>query len=117
MTLIKTVDGSGSGLDADTLDGISSASFLRSDTSDTFTGTLTMAGSIIPSANGTQNLGSSGTRWANVYSSDIDLNNEWKGGNTIDQSWGSYLIEEGEHDLFLKNRRNGKSYRFVLEEV
>tara|TARA_B100001175_G_scaffold22366_1_gene16769 strand:- start:519 stop:3335 length:2817 start_codon:yes stop_codon:yes gene_type:complete len=117
LTLIKTVDGSGSGLDADTLDGISSASFLRSDTSDTFTGTLTMAGSIIPSANGTQNLGSSGTRWANVYSSDIDLNNEWKGGNTIDQSWGSYLIEEGEHDLFLKNRRNGKSYRFMLEEV
>ena len=117
LTLIKTVDGAGSGLDADTLDGISSASFLRSDTSDTFTGTLTMAGSIIPSANGTQNLGSSGTRWANVYSSDIDLNNEWKGGNTIDQSWGSYLIEEGEHDLFLKNRRNGKSYRFMLEEV
>ena len=117
LTLIKTVDGAGSGLDADTLDGISSASFLRSDTSDTFTGTLTMAGSIIPSANGTQNLGSSGTRWANVYSSDIDLNNEWKGGNTIDNSWGSYLIEEGEHDLFLKNRRNGKSYRFVLEEV
>ena len=117
LTLIKTVDGAGSGLDADTLDGISSASFLRSDTSDTFTGTLTMAGSIIPSANGTQNLGSSGTRWANVYSSDIDLNNEWKGGNTIDNSWGSYLIEEGEHDLFLKNRRNGKSYRFMLEEV
>ena len=117
LTLIKTVDGAGSGLDADTLDGISSASFLRSDTSDTFTGTLTMAGSIIPSANGTQNLGSSGTRWANVYSSDIDLSNEAKGGNTIDNSWGSYLIEEGEHDLFLKNRRNGKSYRFMLEEV
>ena len=31
LTLIKTVDGSGSGLDADTLDGINSASFLRSD--------------------------------------------------------------------------------------
>ena len=37
LTLIKTVDGAGSGLDADTLDGISSASFLRSDTSDGFT--------------------------------------------------------------------------------
>ena len=35
LTLIKTVDGSGSGLDADTLDGISSASFLRSDAEDT----------------------------------------------------------------------------------
>ena len=48
LTLIKTVDGAGSGLDADTLDGISSASFLRSDTSDTFSGTLTVSGNILP---------------------------------------------------------------------
>jgi len=38
LTLIKTVDGAGSGLDADTLDGISSGSFLRSDTNDSFSG-------------------------------------------------------------------------------
>jgi hypothetical protein len=36
-------DGSGSGLDADLLDGIDSGSFLRSDVSDSFSGTLTMA--------------------------------------------------------------------------
>ena len=41
LTKIKTVDGAGSGLDADLLDGISSASFLRSDVSDTATGTHT----------------------------------------------------------------------------
>ena len=41
LTLIKTVDGAGSGLDADTLDGVSSASFLRSDADDSFTGTIT----------------------------------------------------------------------------
>lgn len=35
-------DGSGSGLDADTVDGVNSGSFLRSDAADTFTGTLTM---------------------------------------------------------------------------
>lgn len=34
-------DGSGSGLDADTVDGIQASSFLRSDASDSFTGTLT----------------------------------------------------------------------------
>ena len=117
LTLIKTVDGAGSGLDADTLDGISSASFMRSDTSDTFTGTMTLSGNILPNANGTRDLGANGTRWANVYTSDIDLNNQAKGGNTIDQSWGSYLIEEGEHDLFLKNRRSGKTYKFMLQEV
>tara|TARA_Y100000766_G_scaffold118055_2_gene101455 strand:- start:474 stop:3497 length:3024 start_codon:yes stop_codon:yes gene_type:complete len=117
LTLIKTVDGAGSGLDADTLDGISSASFLRSDASDTFTGTLTVSGNILPNANGTRNLGASGTRWANVYSSDLDLSNEAKGGNTIDGSWGSYLIEEGEDNLYLTNRRSGKKYKFMLEEV
>ena len=78
---------------------------------------LTVTGNILPDANGTRDLGASGTRWANVYTSDIDLNNQAKGGNTIDQSWGSYLIEEGEHDLFLRNRRSGKTYKFMLQEV
>ena len=39
-------DGSGSGLDADTLDGINSGSFIRSDANDSFSGTLSGAGSI-----------------------------------------------------------------------
>ena len=41
LTLIKTVDGAGSGLNADLLDGISSASFVRSDADDSFSGTIT----------------------------------------------------------------------------
>ena len=117
LTLIKTVDGAGSGLDADTLDGITSGNFLRSNTSDTFSGTLTMSGNIIPNANGTRDLGSSGTRWRNIYSSDLDLSNQAKGANSVDGTWGSYLVEEGEEHLFLTNRRSGKKYRFVLEEV
>ena len=39
-------DGSGSGLDADTLDGVQGSSYLRSDTSDTFNGTLSVTGKI-----------------------------------------------------------------------
>ena len=39
-------DGAGSGLDADRLDNISSGSFLRSDANDSFSGTLTGAGTI-----------------------------------------------------------------------
>ena len=38
-------DGSGSGLDADTLDGVQSAGFIRSDQNDTFSGDLTSSGS------------------------------------------------------------------------
>ena len=80
------------------------------------TGTLTTQ-AIIPDGNGTRDLGATGTRFANIYSSDVDLSNEARGGNTVDGSWGSYLIEEGENDLFLKNRRTGKQYKFVLQEV
>jgi hypothetical protein len=39
LTKIKTVDGAGSGLDADLLDGVSSGSFLRSDADDAVTNT------------------------------------------------------------------------------
>ena len=38
-------DGAGSGLDADTLDGLQATSFLRSDTSDTATGIITLSNS------------------------------------------------------------------------
>jgi len=36
-------DGTGSGLDSDTLDGVQGSSFLRSDANDTYTGTLTLS--------------------------------------------------------------------------
>ena len=45
LTLIKTVDGAGSGLNADLLDGISSASFVRSDADDTLNGQYTISDS------------------------------------------------------------------------
>ena len=74
-------------------------------------------GDVLPGANGSQDLGSSSKRWQDVYTSDLDLSNEAKGGNTIDGTWGSYKIEEGENDLFLINRRNNKRYKFNLTEV
>jgi hypothetical protein len=45
----STSDGSGSGLDADTLDGVQASQFLRSDTSDTFT---TLSGTSLTIGNG-----------------------------------------------------------------
>lgn len=42
LAKIKTVDGSGSGLDADTVDGLTAGLFLRSDVNDTKTGYLEM---------------------------------------------------------------------------
>ncbi len=78
---------------------------------------MTVSADVVPNANGTIDLGASGTRFANVYSSDLDLSNEAKGVNTVDGTWGSYLIEEGEEHLYITNRRSGKKFRFMLEEV
>ena len=75
------------------------------------------SGHITPGANGTQDLGSTSKRFANLYTSDLDLSNEAKGGNDVDGTWGAYTIQEGEEDLFLINKRSGKKYRFMLQEV
>ena len=71
---------------------------------------------IYPSANNSYDLGTSSTRWANIYTNDLNLSNEGS-SNDVDGTWGSYTIQEGAEDLFLINRRNGKKYKFNLMEV
>ena len=70
-----------------------------------------------PFADAAYYLGTSSYRWLNVYTSDLDLSNEAKGGNDIDGTWGHWTIQEGESDLFLKNNRSNKKYKFNLTEV
>ena len=69
-----------------------------------------------PYNNNTWDLGTSGDRWRNIYTNDLNLSNEG-GANDVDGTWGSYTIQEGAEDLFLINKRNGKKYKFNLTEV
>ena len=69
-----------------------------------------------PNANNTYDLGTSSLRWRNVYTNDLNLSNEGS-SNDVDGSWGDWTIQEGESDLFLKNNRSGKKYKFNLTEV
>ena len=71
---------------------------------------------ITPASNNTYNLGSTGTRWANIYTNDLQLSNKGK-TNDVDGTWGDFTIQEGENDLFLINNRSGKKYKFNLTEV
>jgi len=68
---IKAVDGSGSGIDADLLDGIGSGSFLRSNTSDTFTGKL---------------IASDSNRQSGIYGTydSYDIDHVWSMGTAYD---------------------------------
>ena len=73
-------------------------------------------GHFVPASTNTYNLGSSSLRWSNIYTNDLHLSNEGS-SNEVDGSWGDWTIQEGESDLFLKNNRSGKKYKFNLMEV
>ena len=74
LTLIKTVDGAGSGLDADTLDGLSSASFLRSDTADTASGDISFAGGAgAVTVNAASDIRIAGGTWTGEYTGGIKI--------------------------------------------
>ena len=73
-------------------------------------------GNFVPWANNSYDIGESGLRWRNIYTNDLNLSNEG-GKNDVDGTWGNYTIQEGESDLFLINKRNGKKYKFNLTEV
>ena len=79
-------------------------------------GITTFGGNLLPSADATHDLGSGSLRWANLYTTDLQLSNEGR-TNDVDGTWGKYTIQEGESDLFLINRRTGKKYKFNLTEV
>ena len=87
-----------------------------------------------PNTNNTHDLGTPTNRWRNVYTGDLHLSNEGMGninpvdanmvgaastsmGNSVDNTWGDWTIQEGENDLFILNNRNGKKYKFNLTEV
>ena len=71
---------------------------------------------VLPSADATYDLGSPTYRWDNIYTTDLQLSNEGS-ANDVDGTWGKWTIQEGEEDLFIINRRTGKKYKFLLEEV
>ena len=69
-----------------------------------------------PGANNTYNLGTSSRRWANVYTTDLQLSNEGK-TNDVDGTWGDWTLQEGENDVFMINNRTGKKFAITMREV
>ena len=72
--------------------------------------------SLIPTDDCLYDLGTPTNRWGNLYTCDVNMSNEGM-QNEVDGTWGSWTMQEGEEDLFLINRRSGKKYKFLLEEI
>jgi len=101
---------------ATTLSGTTATFTNINSTNTVISGLTTVSNTVAPNANNTVSLGTSGNRWSNVFSNDLDLSNEGS-ANDIDGTWGSFLVQEGEESLYIINRRSGKKFRFVLEEL
>ena len=102
-------------------DGSSDTTFLTIDGSEAGTATFNsgaiFGGSVLPATDDAVDLGSSSKQWRDIYTGDINLNNTKTRDNEVDGTRGSWTIQEGENDLFILNRLNGKKYKFKLEEI
>ena len=78
---------------------------------------ITSAGHLVPTADDTYDLGTSSLQWRDIYTGDINLNNTKTRNNEVDGTRGSWTIQEGDDNLFILNRLNGKKYKFNLTEV
>ena len=68
---------------------------------------LTVTGSILPEGDDTRDLGSASKQWRNIYTGDLHLTNER----------GSWTVIEEENYLTLRNNKNDKVYKLVMEEI
>jgi len=80
-------------------------------------GTAIFNNHVLPNADDAQDLGSGTKQWRDIYTGDINLNNTKTRDNEVDGTRGSWTIQEGDDNLFILNRLNGKKYKFNLEEI
>ena len=62
---------------------------------------------ISPGSDATQDLGSATSRWNNIYTTDLHLQNDR----------GNWTVIEEENYLTLRNNNTDKVYKLVMEEI
>ena len=75
------------------------------------------ATALVPSSDDAYDLGTSSLQFRDIYTGDLNLNNTKSRNNEVDGTSGSWNIQEGENDLYILNRLNGKKFKFKLEEI
>ena len=67
----------------------------------------TISGTLLPTTDAAQDLGSAAKRWNNIYTTDLHLANER----------GNWTVIEEEDYLTLRNNKTDKVYKLVMEEI
>ena len=69
-----------------------------------------------PATTNSTDLGTTNERWRNLFVNDAHFSNKGS-SNSVDETWGDWTLQEGENDIFMINRRNGKKFKINLTEV
>ena len=72
---------------------------------------------LVPASDDAYDLGSSSLQFRDIYTGDLNLNNTKSRVNEVDGTSGHWTIQEGDDNLYILNRLNGKKYKFKLEEI
>ena len=75
------------------------------------------ATALVPASDDAYDLGSSSLQFRDIYTGDLNLNNTKSRVNEVDGTSGHWTIQEGDNNLYILNRLNGKKYKFKLEEI
>ena len=75
------------------------------------------ATALVPASDDAYDLGSSSLQFRDIYTGDLNLNNTKSRVNEVDGTSGHWTIQEGDDNLYILNRLNGKKYKFKLEEI
>ena len=81
-----------------------------------------IAGDITPNAANTSSIGSTAKPMLAVYSTDVftgdlHLSNESRGGNSVDGTVGSWTVQEGRENLYIINNATGAKFKISMEPV
>ena len=75
------------------------------------------ATALVPATDDAYDLGSSSLQFRDIFTGDLNLNNTKTRTNEVDGTSGHWTIQEGDNNLYILNRLNGKKYKFKLEEI
>jgi hypothetical protein len=75
------------------------------------------ATALVPATDDAYDLGTSSLQFRDIFTGDLNLNNTKSRVNEVDGTSGHWTIQEGDNNLYILNRLNGKKYKFKLEEI
>ena len=73
---------------------------------------ISSAGNVLPGSDSAQDFGADATRWANVYADNL-----FTGDLHLTNERGSWTVIEEENYLTLRNNKNGKMFKIVMQEI